>query len=75
MFVLFAARAALLTGRLPVRNGFYTTNGHARNGRNLIPDLPSSPDSLQGLVGSFSLDKGVLPHGSSRVAPNPVKCW
>lgn len=26
------ARAALLTGRLPVRNGFYTTNGHGRNG-------------------------------------------
>ncbi|XP_058702347.1 N-acetylgalactosamine-6-sulfatase isoform X3 [Poecile atricapillus] len=25
------SRAALLTGRLPVRNGFYTTNGHARN--------------------------------------------
>ena len=26
------ARASLLTGRLPVRNGFYTTNGKARNG-------------------------------------------
>jgi len=26
------ARAALLTGRLPIRNGFYTTNAHARNG-------------------------------------------
>uniref|UniRef100_A0A673V3C3 Galactosamine (N-acetyl)-6-sulfatase n=1 Tax=Suricata suricatta TaxID=37032 RepID=A0A673V3C3_SURSU len=26
-----AARAALLTGRLPIRNGFYTTNGRARN--------------------------------------------
>ena len=25
------ARAALLTGRLPIRNGFYTTNAHARN--------------------------------------------
>ncbi|XP_022107720.1 N-acetylgalactosamine-6-sulfatase-like isoform X5 [Acanthaster planci] len=25
------ARAALLTGRLPIRNGFYTTNQHARN--------------------------------------------
>ncbi|XP_072492439.1 N-acetylgalactosamine-6-sulfatase isoform X3 [Notamacropus eugenii] len=25
------SRAALLTGRLPIRNGFYTTNGHARN--------------------------------------------
>lgn len=27
------ARAALLTGRLPIRNGFYTTNAHARNGK------------------------------------------
>ena len=25
------ARAALLSGRLPIRNGFYTTNQHARN--------------------------------------------
>ena len=31
-FWLFAARSALLTGRLPIRNGFYTTNDHARNG-------------------------------------------
>ena len=30
---LHKARAALLTGRLPIRNGFYTTNGHARNGK------------------------------------------
>ena len=30
------ARAALLTGRLPIRNGFYTTNDHARNGESLI---------------------------------------
>ena len=28
---VFAARAALLTGRLPIRNGFYTTNAHARD--------------------------------------------
>uniref|UniRef100_A0A8C4PZ48 N-acetylgalactosamine-6-sulfatase n=2 Tax=Eptatretus burgeri TaxID=7764 RepID=A0A8C4PZ48_EPTBU len=25
------SRAALLTGRLPIRNGFYTSNAHARN--------------------------------------------
>lgn len=25
------SRAAMLTGRLPIRNGFYTTNDHARN--------------------------------------------
>ena len=29
--LLFTARAALLTGRLPIRNGFYTDNAHARN--------------------------------------------
>lgn len=29
----YPARAALLTGRLPVRNGFYTDNEHARNGK------------------------------------------
>ena len=32
-FVILTARAALLTGRLPIRNGFYTTNDHARNGQ------------------------------------------
>ncbi|CAH3139558.1 unnamed protein product [Porites lobata] len=26
------SRASILTGRLPIRNGFYTTNDHARNG-------------------------------------------
>ena len=25
------ARAALMTGRLPIRNGFYTDNDHAKN--------------------------------------------
>ena len=25
----------MLTGRLPIRNGFYTTNAHARNGMGL----------------------------------------
>ena len=30
----FSARAALMSGRLPIRNGFYTTNAHARNGKN-----------------------------------------
>ena len=33
------ARAALLTGRLPIRNGFYTTNAHARNGKFYIDRL------------------------------------
>ena len=35
-FFLFLARASLLTGRLPIRNGFYTTNAHARNGRRAL---------------------------------------
>ena len=28
---VLTARAALMSGRLPIRNGFYTTNGHARD--------------------------------------------
>ena len=34
LHLIFSARAALLSGRLPIRNGFYTTNAHARNGKN-----------------------------------------
>ena len=30
--IIHVARAALMSGRLPIRNGFYTTNDHARNG-------------------------------------------
>ncbi len=30
--VLSLARAAMLTGRLPIRNGFYTDNDRGRNG-------------------------------------------
>ncbi|XP_066493109.1 N-acetylgalactosamine-6-sulfatase isoform X2 [Tiliqua scincoides] len=39
------SRAALLTGRLPVRNGFYTTNAHARNAytpQNIVGGIPDS---------------------------------
>ncbi|KAM4894188.1 N-acetylgalactosamine-6-sulfatase [Sylvia borin] len=39
------SRAALLTGRLPVRNGFYTTNGHARNAytpQDIVGGIPDS---------------------------------
>lgn len=55
--LLFVARAALLTGRLPVRNGFYTTNGHARNGMGFVPD--SSWDFSPCFVQSFALNKGL----------------
>ncbi|XP_077419845.1 N-acetylgalactosamine-6-sulfatase isoform X2 [Vanacampus margaritifer] len=44
------SRAALLTGRLPVRNGFYTTNGHARNAY-----------TPQEIVGGISRDEILLP--------------
>uniref|UniRef100_A0A8D3BIV0 N-acetylgalactosamine-6-sulfatase n=1 Tax=Scophthalmus maximus TaxID=52904 RepID=A0A8D3BIV0_SCOMX len=44
------SRAALLTGRLPVRNGFYTTNAHARNAY-----------TPQDIVGGISKDEILLP--------------
>ncbi|MBN3299428.1 GALNS sulfatase, partial [Amia calva] len=44
------SRAALLTGRLPVRNGFYTTNAHARNAY-----------TPQEIVGGIDLDEILLP--------------
>ncbi|XP_062327094.1 N-acetylgalactosamine-6-sulfatase [Osmerus eperlanus] len=44
------SRAALLTGRLPIRNGFYTTNAHARNAY-----------TPQEMVGGISKDEILLP--------------
>ncbi|XP_064833086.1 N-acetylgalactosamine-6-sulfatase isoform X1 [Oncorhynchus masou masou] len=44
------SRASLLTGRLPVRNGFYTTNAHARNAY-----------TPQEIVGGISRDEILLP--------------
>uniref|UniRef100_A0A673WRC2 Galactosamine (N-acetyl)-6-sulfatase n=1 Tax=Salmo trutta TaxID=8032 RepID=A0A673WRC2_SALTR len=44
------SRASLLTGRLPVRNGFYTTNAYARNAY-----------TPQEIVGGISKDKILLP--------------
>ncbi|XP_061743102.1 N-acetylgalactosamine-6-sulfatase [Nerophis ophidion] len=44
------SRAALLSGRLPVRNGFYTTNGRARNAY-----------TPQEIVGGISRDEILLP--------------
>lgn len=48
------SRAALLTGRLPIRNGFYTTNAHARNAytpQEIVGGIPDSeilfPELLQ----------------------------
>ncbi|XP_038825420.1 N-acetylgalactosamine-6-sulfatase-like, partial [Salvelinus namaycush] len=45
-----SARASLLTGRLPVRNRFYTTNAHARNAY-----------TPQEIVGGISKDEILLP--------------
>ncbi|KAM9048195.1 N-acetylgalactosamine-6-sulfatase isoform 1-T1 [Megaptera novaeangliae] len=39
------SRAALLTGRLPIRSGFYTTNGHARNAYTPQEIVGGIPDS------------------------------
>ncbi|XP_076831146.1 N-acetylgalactosamine-6-sulfatase [Brachyhypopomus gauderio] len=44
------SRAALLTGRLPIRNGFYTTNAHARNAY-----------TPQEIVGGISNEEILLP--------------
>ncbi|KAF4094388.1 hypothetical protein AMELA_G00014540 [Ameiurus melas] len=44
------SRAALLTGRLPIRNGFYTTNAHARNAY-----------TAQEVVGGITKDEILLP--------------
>ncbi|XP_065888604.1 N-acetylgalactosamine-6-sulfatase-like isoform X1 [Dysidea avara] len=48
------SRAALLTGRLPIRNGFYTTNEHARNAytpQDIVGGIPDDevlfPELLQ----------------------------
>ncbi|XP_071172912.1 N-acetylgalactosamine-6-sulfatase-like [Mytilus edulis] len=39
------SRAALLSGRLPIRNGFYTTNAHARNAYTPQIIMGGIPDS------------------------------
>lgn len=51
------SRAALLTGRLPIRNGFYTTNAKARN--SYVP---------QNMVGGISADEILLPEILSEVS-------
>ncbi|PVD20599.1 hypothetical protein C0Q70_18755 [Pomacea canaliculata] len=50
------SRAALLSGRLPIRNGFYTTNEHARNAytpQDIVGGIPDTeillPEILQRL--------------------------
>nr|XP_035138530.2 N-acetylgalactosamine-6-sulfatase isoform X4 [Callithrix jacchus] len=46
-------RAALLTGRLPIRNGFYTTNAHARNAytpQEIVGGIPDSEQLLPELL-------------------------
>uniref|UniRef100_A0A5F4W5F1 N-acetylgalactosamine-6-sulfatase n=1 Tax=Callithrix jacchus TaxID=9483 RepID=A0A5F4W5F1_CALJA len=50
---LHVARAALLTGRLPIRNGFYTTNAHARNAytpQEIVGGIPDSEQLLPELL-------------------------
>uniref|UniRef100_A0A8C8TXS4 N-acetylgalactosamine-6-sulfatase n=1 Tax=Peromyscus maniculatus bairdii TaxID=230844 RepID=A0A8C8TXS4_PERMB len=47
------SRAALLTGRLPIRNGFYTSNAHARNAytpQEIMGGIPNSEHLLPELL-------------------------
>ncbi len=34
--LILTARASMLTGRLPIRNGFYTDNARGRNGKRIV---------------------------------------
>lgn len=74
-FFLNLARAALLSGRLPIRNGFYTNNDHARNGETKL-DLSVPWENIQHNI--FLLQTVLLLNKMVQIHVKDIKictCW
>ncbi|OWF39650.1 N-acetylgalactosamine-6-sulfatase [Mizuhopecten yessoensis] len=57
------SRAAMLTGRLPIRNGFYSTNAHARNAytpQNIVGGIADSEILLPELLNKLGYHNKIV---------------